>query len=114
MSPRGFKLPAPIRRVVKRSSEFLGMKSRSPSPLTTAVPTEIIEEILLHLPGQDILKMKQVRWDSGGWPFNRAAVDTPLMSGQPGLCLFGLHVPDLGVPAWTLCCRLGRKSSLLV
>jgi len=34
--------------------------SLGPSPFTT-VPPDVAEEILLHLPGQEILKMKQVR-----------------------------------------------------
>jgi len=69
MSPRGLKLPAPAGKAVKRVSKSLGTKSQSPSHvspigaslLVTAVPTDIIEDILLRLSAQDIIRMKQVR-----------------------------------------------------
>jgi len=70
MSPGGFKLTTPARSL----SKFLGTKPQhsdhahptGPSLLTSTLPTDIIEEILLCLPGRDILRMKQVRWDGGG------------------------------------------------
>jgi len=74
MSPRGFKLPATVGKAVKRLSKFLRTKPQSQnyagpsirlSPFN-AVPFEIVEEILLHLPCQDIIRMKQVRWGGGG------------------------------------------------
>jgi hypothetical protein len=79
MSPRDFRLPAPVGEVVKKLSKFLRIQrptsahgsSIVPSPLTavpidnssplTAVPVDVVEEILLCLPGQDIVKMRQVR-----------------------------------------------------
>jgi len=73
MSPRGLKLPAPAGKAIERVSNFQETKPQSPSHapsvgtslLVTAVPIDIIEDILLRLPAQDILRMKQVRWDSG-------------------------------------------------
>jgi len=67
MSLRYFKLPTPVSKVVKKISKLLRIRrqvsshSHSPgsSPLT-AVPIDVMEEILLCLPGQDIIKMKQV------------------------------------------------------
>ena len=47
------------------SSKSLPEMKQQSSPQATAVPNDIIEEILLHLPSQDILRMKQVRWDGG-------------------------------------------------
>lgn len=34
--------------------------------LAATLPIDLIEEILLYLPGQDIIRMKRVRWDVGG------------------------------------------------
>jgi len=69
MSPRGFKLPAPVGKVVQRLSKFLWARPQSsscvpstfPSLFTAALPVDIIEQILLYLPGRDIVRMKQVR-----------------------------------------------------
>ena len=74
MSPRGFKLPVPVEKAAKKLSKLLGTRprplSRAPSTgtslSTAALPIGIIEEILLHLPGRDIFRMKQVRWNGGG------------------------------------------------
>ena len=75
MSLRGSMLPTPVDKAVKRLSKFLGTKRPSPNyahsaapsePLITAVPIDIIEEILFRLPGLDILRVKQVRWGDGG------------------------------------------------
>lgn len=74
MSPRGFKLPAPVGKAIQKLSKVLEIKPQSlnrapstdPSPFTAALPIDIIEEILLYLPGQDIVRMKQVRWDDRG------------------------------------------------
>ena len=71
MSPSGFKLPVPVGKAVKRLSRFLGTKPRSPNHCAPSigpsqfslVPIDIIEDILLYLPGQDILRMKQVCMD---------------------------------------------------
>ena len=69
MSPRDFKLPTPVGKVVKKLSKFLRIQrqtpayARPPSPLT-AVPVDVMEEIFLYLLGQDIVRMKQVRCDS--------------------------------------------------
>jgi hypothetical protein len=78
MSPRDFKLPTPVGKVVKKLSKFLRIQRQTPthahtigpaplaavpidSPPLVAVPADIMEEILLCLPGQDIVRMKQVR-----------------------------------------------------
>jgi len=68
MSPGGLKLPAPVGKAVKRLSTFLGTKLQLPNhapPIGpsrfSSVPIDITEEILLNLPDQDILRMKQVR-----------------------------------------------------
>ena len=73
MSSRGFKLPTPVGKAVKKLSKFLETKPQPPNnvPYTmpsqfSAVPIDIAEEILLYLPAQDILRMKQVCWDVGG------------------------------------------------
>jgi len=62
---------------VKRFSQFLGTKPQHPNHVPpigpsqfSAVPIDVIEEILLHLPSQDILRMKQVCWGGGGMPTN--------------------------------------------
>ena len=68
MSPRGFKLSTPVGKVVRKISNLLRTQQRtsghgpspSPSPLNV-VPIDVIEDILLCLSGQDILRMKQVR-----------------------------------------------------
>jgi len=81
------------------SSELLETKQHSLSPLTPAVPTDIIEDILLHLPGQDILRMKQVHWDGVGVRILPSSADLRhgLLLGQSDLCRFDLLVPLLGV-----------------
>jgi len=57
--------------------------SMSPSYLTT-LPTEILEQLLLHLPGQDIVKMEAVRRVEAN--FRRTVVDFALCNlGQPAL-----------------------------
>ena len=78
MSPRDFNLPTPVGKVVKRLSKFLRIQQPTPayartigpsplaavpidSPPLVAVPADVLEEILLCLPGQDIVRMKQVR-----------------------------------------------------
>jgi len=73
MSSRGFKLPAPVGKAVKRLSKFLGTKPRSRNHVPSvnpsqfnAIPIDIVEEILLHLAGQEILRMKQVCLGGGG------------------------------------------------
>ena len=74
MSPRGFKLTTPAGKAVKSLSKFLGAKPQpsdhappaGSSLLTAALPTDIIEGVLLYLPGRDILRMNRVRWDDGG------------------------------------------------
>ena len=75
MSPRGFEIPTPVGKAIKEFSKSLGTKQLSPdhaapsiapSLLTTTVPIDIVEKILLYLPGQDILKVKRVRWGSRG------------------------------------------------
>jgi len=63
MSPQGFKLPTSAGKAVKKLSKFLETKQQDPPLLTTILPVDIIEEILLHLPSRDILRMKQVRRD---------------------------------------------------
>jgi hypothetical protein len=78
MSPRDFRLPTPVGKVVKTLSKFLRIQRPTsahgspigPSPLTAvptdnssplvAVPVDVVEEILLCLPGQDIVRMRQV------------------------------------------------------
>jgi hypothetical protein len=79
MSPRDFKLPTPVGKVVKKLSTFLRIQRQTPtyarpigpspsaavlidgpSPLT-AVPVDVMEEIFLYLLGQDVVRMKQVR-----------------------------------------------------
>ena len=69
MSPRSFELPVPVEKAVQKLSEFLGATSQSPSraPPTNpshfaALPIDIIEEILLYLQAQDIVRVKQVCW----------------------------------------------------
>jgi len=64
MYPRGFKLPASVGEAAKRLSKLLGTMPQSPSLFITAIPIDIVERILLHLSGQDILVMKRVRWGS--------------------------------------------------
>jgi len=67
MSPRHFELPTPVSKIVMKISKLLRTRrqisshSRSPgsSPLT-AITIDVIEGILLCLPGQDIIGMKQV------------------------------------------------------
>lgn len=76
MSLRGFTLPTPVSKTVERLSKLLGTKPQSPNHALsvgtsiqattsalrlTELPTEILEQILLHLPGQDIIKMDAVR-----------------------------------------------------
>ena len=71
MSPRGLKLQTPVEGAAKRLSKFLGLKPlhpdrtppTGPSLLAATLPVGIIEEVLLYLPGRDIVRMKQVRWD---------------------------------------------------
>ena len=73
MSPRGSKLPIPGGKAFKKLSTLLRAKLQPPNhgslaPISdsspfNAIPVDIVEEILLHLPGQDILRMKQVCWD---------------------------------------------------
>ena len=71
MSPRAFKFPTPVGKVVKKLSKLLRIQRQapthprpiSPSPLA-AIPVDVMEEILLWLPGQDIVRMKQVRQHS--------------------------------------------------
>ena len=65
MSPGGFKLLTSAGKAVKTLSRSLRRQPQNvhlptPPPFFT-VPFDIIEEILLHLPGQDIIKMRQVR-----------------------------------------------------
>jgi len=68
MSPRDVKLPPSVGEAFKRLSQLFRTPrpsqshahSPSPSPFTT-VPSDVAEEILLHLSGQEILRMKQVR-----------------------------------------------------
>jgi hypothetical protein len=89
MSPRDFKLLIPVGKVVKKLPKFLRIQRPTsahgspidPSPLTAVpidnlsplaavpiyspsplirVPIDVVEEILLCLPGQDIVRMKQV------------------------------------------------------
>ena len=67
MSPRDFKLSNSIDKVTKRLSQLLRTQRQpqghecppNPSPLAM-VPIDVIEDILLYLPGQDIIRMKQV------------------------------------------------------
>ena len=75
MPPRDFKLPTPVGKVIKKLSKFLRIQrptsvhaspidpSTLPGVLSpfTAIPVDIVEEILLCLPDQDIVRMKQVR-----------------------------------------------------
>jgi hypothetical protein len=76
MSPHDFKLPTLVGKVAKRLSKSLRIQRQtsahgspigpstlptdSPS-LLTVVPVDVVEEILLCLPGQDIVRMRQVR-----------------------------------------------------
>ena len=78
MSPRDFKLLIPVGKMAKKLSKFLRIQRPTPAhgspigtpPLTavpidnssplTAVPVDVVEEILLCLPGQDIVRMRQV------------------------------------------------------
>ena len=70
MSPGGSKLLASTGKAVGRPSRTLRTRprprshthppARGPSPLLM-VPLDIIEEILLYLSGQDIIRVKQVR-----------------------------------------------------
>ena len=69
MSPRGL-LSIPVGRAFEKLSEFLTAKPKPPNralPICpsqfSAIPIDTVEEILLQLPGQDILRMKQVCWD---------------------------------------------------
>ena len=66
MSLSGSTLPTPVAKAVKRFPGCPATKPQTPPLLITAIPIDIVEEILLHLPGQDILKMKRVRWNVGG------------------------------------------------
>jgi hypothetical protein len=67
MSPRDFKLPTPVGKAVKKFSKFLGIQRTTStharlvgqSPLT-GVPVDVVEEILLCLSGQYIVRMQQV------------------------------------------------------
>lgn len=69
MSPRGFKLLTSVGKLIKRLPQPLRAPKRRPQShalsLTPShldmVPFDIIEEILLYLPGQDIVRMKQVQ-----------------------------------------------------
>jgi hypothetical protein len=79
MSPRDFNLSIPVGKVVRKLSKFLRIQRQTPtyarpigpspsavvlidgsSPLT-AVPVDVMEEIFLCLPGQDVVRAKQVR-----------------------------------------------------
>jgi len=74
MSPRGFKLQTPVWKAFQRLSNIIGTRPQSlsrapstdPSLFTAALPVDIIEEILLYLPGQDVVRMKQVGWAAAG------------------------------------------------
>ena len=68
MSPTGFKLLVSACKTVESLSQPLltQLRPRShahpPAPsFLLAIPFDIIEEILLYLRGQDIIRMKQVR-----------------------------------------------------
>ena len=106
MSPRDLKLLPSVGGAVKKLSHLFRTprqplshtRTSNPSPFT-AVPFDVAEEILLYLPGQDIIGMKQVREITVIWACNSGADDPFLMPGQSLLCGFDLYVVALKVPA---------------